>query len=83
MSNDENIKIGIRKFIFSEINNDSSTCKDNESLFENGLLTSLSVVQLFVYIYDKYRIKLDLENIQIEDFDTIDNIVKFIKKMSW
>lgn len=75
------MKEEVRKYIINEINSDKVDFADNESLYENGVLDSLKIVQLMVYLEDTFKIKINPSDMHIEDFETLESIVKFVKRL--
>lgn len=69
----------IKKFIKEElqVNNDII---DTTSLFNEKLIDSLGLVSLVSFIEEKFDIKIKSEEINEENFDSIESISNYIKK---
>ena len=50
----------------------------NEDLLGSGLVDSLGMVQLVLFIENEANIKVSPEEMTIENFTTVDHILKFI-----
>ena len=50
------------------------------NLFESGLLTSLDVLDLLAFIENEFEIFISDEDLGIDNFGSIDKIVKFVEK---
>jgi acyl carrier protein len=51
----------------------------DQSLLESGVIDSTGVLELVMYLEEKYTIKIEDEELIPENLDSIDNIVKFLK----
>lgn len=49
------------------------------SLIENGIIDSTGVLELVMYIEEKYSISIDDEELIPENLDSINNITAFLK----
>lgn len=74
------IKETLRKFI---IDNYLKTGKvyltDNDSFLEKGIIDSIGVIELVAFIREKYGIKIKVTEIVPENFDTLNNLEKYIR----
>jgi acyl carrier protein len=50
-----------------------------QSLLESGIIDSTGVLELVMYLEERYSIKIEDEELVPENLDSIDNIVKFLK----
>ncbi len=75
-----NMKEEIQKFIVDTLLHNKSELSDNHSLFDDGLIDSFGLIQLITFLENKFDVSIDMSDISIENFDTINQIVKFIKK---
>ncbi len=71
----------IREFILSELVQDKSitTLSEKDSLIESGIIDSLGIQKLLIFIEDKISIQIMDEDIVPENFETIEAIVRLIK----
>jgi len=51
-----------------------------QNLFESGFLSSLDVLDLLSFIENTYNITVSDDDLGIENFGSIDNMVKYIEK---
>lgn len=66
-------KAAIRNFILANIIKDNSVeLTDDTPLLTGGLVDSLGIVRLVTFIEDNQGIKVPLEDITIENFETLD-----------
>jgi len=80
MEND--IKEDIRRFITANYlkNLADNKLADNDSFLEQSIIDSIGVIELAAFIQKKYRIKIEVAEIVPENFDTLNNLEKYIKK---
>ncbi|MBN2225335.1 MAG: acyl carrier protein [Deltaproteobacteria bacterium] len=55
---------------------------DDTSLFQDRVLKSINLVQLIVFIEETYNIKVKPSEVNIENFDSIAKILRFLGKKS-
>lgn len=48
-------------------------------LFETGLMDSLATMHLFIQLEQEFGIKIDLTEIEIENFSTVRKISEYVK----
>lgn len=75
------MKEKIKEYILSEVNTEKVDFKDNDSLYEKGMLDSLKIVQMVVYLQEAFQVAINPSDMRIEDFETLDNIVAFVKRL--
>lgn len=74
----------IRKFIYNKIQGDDSnevTIDDDIELVENRIVTSLVLIQIITGIEDIIEKPLITDDVEIEDFSTIRNILNCVEKV--
>lgn len=49
-----------------------------QKLWESKILDSISIVELVVEIENEYSIKIPFNEIVVENFETVENILKYI-----
>lgn len=54
--------------------------EETTHLLEEGILDSLALLLLISELEKKYSIKISFENLQLEHFQTVGTIVKFLKE---
>jgi acyl carrier protein len=74
----------IRKFIVKEIakKEEHMQVSDQENIVETGLIDSLGIMQLVLYLEKEFFIKVKDEDIIPEHFESIDAISAYIGKSS-
>ncbi|MBI5181002.1 MAG: acyl carrier protein [Nitrospirae bacterium] len=63
-------------FLFSE----EKKVSDTDSFLENGIIDSTGVLELVSFVEEKFNVKVKDEEMIPENLDSINNLVKFIKK---
>lgn len=74
----------IKKFILTEIVKDSS-CKDIDpyaSLIENGIIDSLGIQKLIVFIEDNFSIDIADDDLIPDNFESLRAITVFLNSKS-
>jgi acyl carrier protein len=72
------VKESIRRFILSSIA--IPHLKDDDDLFESGIVNSLFAVQLMTYVEKAFAIEVDMEDLDIENFKSLNATTAFILK---
>ena len=72
----------IREFIQNNLNDveELAVFNDNENIFEIGLVNSLFAMKLIRYVENEFHVELTPDDMEIENFSTVDNIMKFIRE---
>ncbi len=78
MINNE-IKKNITKFIHGILNNKNLEIKDNSKLISDNLIDSLGIIQIITYLESKYEIQINQDELNLENFETINNIVILVE----
>lgn len=69
----------IENFLFEE----SSILKEDTSFLESGIIDSTGVLELVTFLEEKFRIKIEDDELVPENLDCIANVVSFLgKKLS-
>ena len=71
----------IKDYIEKEIVGQPIAFGDNESLFDRDILTSLGIIQLTRFLQEEQNIPIDIDEIVVEDFETIDNILALLARL--
>lgn len=77
-SDSAQVKKSIRDFIQSSINIDG--LGNDENLFESGIVNSLFAVQLMTFIERTFAIEVGSDDLDIENFKSIDATAAFVEK---
>lgn len=72
----------IRKFIYKNLVNkgEDITISDDDNIFANGYVNSLFAMMLIDFIEKKYDVSIPPEDIEIDNFNTVNNICNLIMK---
>ena len=74
----------IRKFIYNKIQGENVpgiSIDDDVELVENRVVTSLVLIQIITGIEDIIEKPLITDDVEIEDFSTVNNILKHVEKV--
>lgn len=52
----------------------------DESLIESGIIDSTGILELVMFLEEKYSIKIEDEELIPENLDTVNNLVKFLER---
>ena len=81
MSEDNSsVKETVRNFINGSINIDG--LGDDDNLFESGILNSLFAVQLMTFVERKFSIEIGTDDLNIENFKSINATASFVARKS-
>ena len=64
----------VENFLFGE-----RGLEDDEPLFESGIIDSLGLIKLLAFIDETFNISMNMSEINIEDFNTLNDILKTIQ----
>ena len=76
------VKEPIREYIENNLisqDDDGVELKDSDNLFQKGFVNSLFAIRLVTFIEREFHIIIDNAELDIENFNSIDNICAFIK----
>ena len=65
----------IENFLYGESGNFS----DDDSLLDKGIIDSTGILELVTFIETEYKFKVDDMEINRENFDSVNKLVKFIE----
>jgi acyl carrier protein len=77
-SEDKSIRDRIRSFILSSIT--VGDLGDDDDLFETGIVNSLFAVQLMTFLEKAFDIEVGLDDLDIDNFKTIQASTAFVVK---
>ena len=72
----EDKKVRIKSF-FSRLFN-TKNLRDDDDIFQMGLVNSLSAMQLVAFIEKEFNIVVEDEDLDIENFNSLNALVRFI-----
>ena len=71
----------MEKFLIDKIEEIAfSTVTVEESLWESGVLDSITIVELSAEIEDEYDIEIPFDEIIEENFETLERLISYIKR---
>ena len=75
------IKDVLREFIVTELMMDHhGSLEDHQSLLEGGIIDSLGIMKLVVFVEEKFNIKVSDEELIPANFETINNIKDLLER---
>jgi len=74
------MKETIKKYIIEKIVGEEIDFADDASLFSEGIIDSLGQVKLIAFLEKHFNISINPGEITVENFDTINQIVKLIEQ---
>lgn len=74
-----NIKQQIRGFIKRFIG--EYDLKDDEDIFSIGMISSLFAMQLIMFIEQEFSLQVDINDMEISNFNTVNAISKYVERM--
>jgi acyl carrier protein len=76
----QSVEETIRRFILDSIN--IADLENDDNLFESGIVNSLFAVQLMTYIEKTFGIEVTMDDLDIENFKSINATTLFVMKKS-
>jgi len=73
------VKEKIKNFIVENFLFGERGLEDDEPLFESGIIDSLGLIKLLAFIDETFNISMNMSEINIEDFNTLNDILKTIQ----
>lgn len=74
----EEIIAGLKPFLAQFIRDEKIT--PEQDLFASGLVNSLFAMQMVLFIEKEYGIRVENEDLDFENFKSLNNLVSFISK---
>jgi acyl carrier protein len=74
------IKDKIKELISKTYFVNSSDIIDNQSLTDQGFLDSKNILQLIILIELNFGIQIDINNVSIDNFESVDKISEYINQ---
>ena len=65
-----------RNFLFSE---DGDAVPDDDSLMKNGTLDSTGILELIMFVEEKFKLKIPDEDMLPQNFDSVRAITEYIE----
>ncbi len=78
----DDIKKVLKKFIIDNylLGSQDVRLSDDDSFLEQGIIDSIGVIELTNFIQDRFNIKINVTDIIPENFDTLNNLERYITK---
>jgi len=70
------VKEKIKNFIVQNFLFGERALKDDEPLFESGIIDSLGLIKLIAFIEENFNVSIDMSEIMIENFNTLNDILE-------
>jgi acyl carrier protein len=72
----------VRKYIAENIlfSNDGYPYPDNASFLDNGIIDSMNVLELVVFVEDNFKITVDDQDVVPENFDSISRLAAYVNQ---
>lgn len=70
------IKEAVKRYILSSIN--IGDFDDDDNLFESGIVNSLFAVQLMTFVEKTFAIKVEMDDLDIENFKSLNATTAFV-----
>lgn len=76
-----NSKTQIKEFVFSNLlkSRDKVDLKDTDSLIEKGIIDSLGIMKLIVYLEKEFDVKITDAELTPENFENIETISRLVE----
>lgn len=76
------VKSTVKQFIVTEMMHelDQKVLDDNAALIEGGIIDSMNLIRLVAFIEEKFRIKISEDELDIDNFRTVNALTDFINK---
>lgn len=69
----------IKRFLEESLEVDVSCLKNSEELFTSGLIDSFALIELLAFLEEELNFIVNFEDLTVDDFDTIDALVKLVE----
>ena len=66
----------IEQFLFGE----GDTLRGDTSFLEEGIIDSTGILELVMFLEETYSVKIEDSELVPENFDTLDNIARYLEK---
>ena len=75
------IKQDVREYIINNFlfGDEENSFNDDDSFMENSILDSTGILDIILFIEEKYGIKIEDNEILPQNLDSLNNLEKFIK----
>src|SRR3954454_23883550 len=72
----------IRRFVLRELitADEAKDLKDDDSLFQNEVLDSVSILQLLAFVDAEFDVRIESEDVNPDNFDSIERLARYVKR---
>jgi acyl carrier protein len=76
------VRSTLKQYIVTEMMHelDQKVLDDNAALIEGGIVDSMNLIRLVAFIEEKFRIKISEDELDIDNFRTVNALTDFINK---
>ncbi|HSB95709.1 MAG TPA: acyl carrier protein [Spongiibacteraceae bacterium] len=67
----------LENFLFTDV---ADAFADNDSFLERGIIDSTGVLELIFFVEEQFNIKVADKEMVPENFDSVDNIARFVQR---
>lgn len=79
---EKKVRETVTKFLLSSIN--IANLKDDDDLFESGIVNSLFAVQLMTFLEKNFVMEIGIDDLDIENFKSVNATTAFVmRKKGW
>ncbi len=85
MSNDPNtIRAAVRGYILENLmfSSNAADLPDDASLLDRGIIDSTGVLELVMFIEERFHIKVKDSDMLPQNFDTVDHLARFVGSLT-
>lgn len=76
----EELKAELREFIINAFMRGKGSVKDNESLFERGVMDSFGILEFVSFIEKRFKISFNPSEITLDNFNCVNKVAQLIEK---
>lgn len=69
----------IRAFIEENVILEDVQVKDSDNIFELGVVSSLFSMKLITFLENEFNAVIEYEDMKLENFNSIDNIISYLQ----
>lgn len=74
-------KAKIRSFILRA--SKQKNIEDHDDIFARGYVNSLFAMQLVMYLENEFSLQVENDDLELENFQSIDAIAQFVERKQW
>jgi acyl carrier protein len=73
----ESTREEVRHYLLENI--ESAELDNDEDMFESGLVNSLFAIQLMTFLENKFKIKVTMDDLDMDNFKSVNSIFSFVE----